>query len=245
MVDNADAEEPPAVPTSDPAPAEHTREQAFLLAGPERRVLHAIAARLPARVLPDHLTALGVLAALGVAAAYLLSAGDAAWLWVASALLVVHWLGDSLDGTLARVRRTERPAYGYYLDHLVDGLATVVIGVGLGLSPHLLVATGLVVVVAYLLLSINLYLETNAFGVFRLGIGGVGPTEVRLVLIGLNTLLAVGVPLGGTVLGVGVTVLDAFALGLAALMLGGLLVRAAQNLRVLAAREPVLRPNRA
>jgi len=217
------------------------REKAFLLARHEERLLRAIAARLPARVLPDHLTALGVAAALGIAGAYLLSGGDRGWLWVASALLVVHWLGDSLDGTLARVRRTERPNYGYYLDHLVDGLATAVIGIGLGLSPHMLLATGLALVVAYLLLSINLYLETNTLGVFRLGLAGIGPTEVRLVLVALNTLLALGVGLGGSVAGVQLTVLDAVGLGIAALMVGGLLTRAAANLRVLAAREPLVR----
>ena len=103
---------------STPAPAtdDHRREKAFLLASAEARVLHALAERMPARVLPDHLTALGVLAAIGIAVAYGLSAGDRAWLWVASGLLVVHWLGDSLDRTLARVRRTERPNYGPYLD---------------------------------------------------------------------------------------------------------------------------------
>src|SRR3954465_9319519 len=95
----------------------------FLLARPEARVLERVPRRLPARVMPDHLTALGVLAALGIAAAYVLSNGDRAWLWAASALLAVHWLGDSLDGTLARVREIERPTYGYYLDHLVDAIA--------------------------------------------------------------------------------------------------------------------------
>ena len=73
----------------------------------------------------------------------------------------MHWLGDSLDGTLARVRRTERPRYGYYLDHLVDAIATALIGIGLGLSPYMLLATGLVIVIAYLVLSINTYLETQ------------------------------------------------------------------------------------
>ena len=97
-----------------------TREKTFLLARPEARVLEWIARRLPRWVMPDHLTALGVLAAVGIAAAYALSNRDPLWLWAASGLLVVHWLGDSLDGTLARVRNTERPHYGYYLDHLVD-----------------------------------------------------------------------------------------------------------------------------
>ena len=150
-----------------------------------------------ARVMPDHLTLLGVAAALGIAAAYIMSNGDRAWLWAASALLVVHWLGDSLDGTLARVRRIQRPRYGYYLDHLVDALATAVIGIGLGLSPYLLLATGMVLVIVYLVLSINTYLETQALGVFRLGYGRLGPTEARLGLIAL-TALALGVPLGSS-----------------------------------------------
>src|ERR671911_2529872 len=215
-----------------------TREKTFLLARPEARVLEWIARRLPARVTPDHLTALGVLAAFGIATAYLLSNRDPAWLWAASALLVVHWLGDSLDGTLARVRKAERPTYGYYLDHLVDAIATAVIGLGLGLSPYLLLATGLIIVIAYLVLSINTYLETQAFGVFSLGYGRLGPTEARLGLIALNTALALGPGLQTTVAGLGVTLLDALALGAAALMLAGLLVRAARNLRVLAEREP-------
>ena len=100
------------------------REKKFLLAEPEARALDAIAKRLPRWIKPDHLTALGVLAALGIAAAYVLSNGDELWLWAASGLLVVHWLGDSLDGTLARFRKSERPRYGYYLDHLVDAFAT-------------------------------------------------------------------------------------------------------------------------
>ena len=215
-----------------------TREKTFLLARPEARVLEWIARRLPARVAPDHLTALGVLAAFGIAAAYLLSNRDPVWLWAASALLVVHWLGDSLDGTLARVRRAERPTYGYYLDHLVDAVATGVIGLGLGLSPYLLLATGLAIVIAYLVLSINTYLETHAFGVFTLGYGRLGPTEARLGLIALNTAIVLGLGLQTTVAGLGVTVLDAIGLGAVALMLGGLLWRAARNLRVLAEREP-------
>jgi archaetidylinositol phosphate synthase len=221
-----------------PAAATATREKTFLLARPEGRALEWIARRLPRRVLPDHLTLLGVLAALGIAAAYVLSNGDSAWLWAASGLLVVHWLGDSLDGTLARVRGIERPTYGYYLDHLVDAVATAVIGIGLGLSPYLLLATGMVLVIAYLVLSINMYLETQALGVFRLGYGRLGPTEARLGLIALNTALALGVPLGFELAGVGLTVLDVVVLGAAAAMATALAVRAAGTLRILAAREP-------
>src|ERR687894_2486249 len=184
------------------------RSKEFLLAQAEGRALDWIARRLPAWVMPDHMTGLGVLAAFGIAGAYLLSNGDKAWLWAASALLVVHWLGDSLDGTLARVRGIERPKYGYYLDHLVDALATAVIGLGLGLSPWMLLSVGLVIVIAYLVLSINTYLETYAFGVFTLGYGRLGPTEVRVLLIGLNTMIALGVGLGFYVGDLGLTILD-------------------------------------
>jgi phosphatidylglycerophosphate synthase len=217
------------------------RVKAVVLGRPEARALEWIARRLPARVMPDHMTALGVVAAFGIAAAYVLSNGDRAWLWAASALLVVHWLGDSLDGTLARVRRTERPTYGYYLDHLVDAVATAVIGLGLGLSPYLLLGTGLLIVVAYLVLSINTYLETQAFGVFSLGYGRLGPTEARLGLIVLNTLLALGVGLEAAIGGFDFTVLDAIGAAAVVAMLGGLAVRAARNLRVLAEREPAQR----
>ena len=209
------------------------RTKKFLLAVPEARVLDWIARRLPRAVKPDHLTALGVLASIGIAAAYVLSNGDEAWLWAASALLVVHWLGDSLDGTLARVRKAERPRYGYYLDHLVDAFATAAIGIGLGLSPHMLLAVGLAIVIAYLILSINTYLETQAFGTFTLGYGRLGPTEARLLLVGVNTLLALGL--------IGDGVLDPLGSALAAAMLLALLARAGRNLKRLAELEPASR----
>ena len=217
------------------------REKTFLLAGVESRALEWIAQRLPARVMPDHMTALGVVAAVGIAAAYALSNESSVWLWAASALLVVHWLGDSLDGTLARVRKTERPRYGYYLDHLVDALATALIGIGLGLSPHMLLATGLLIVIAYLVLSINTYLETSVFGTFSLGYGRFGPTEARLALIAVNAAMALGLGLSVHVLGVQATLLDAVGLAGAGGMLAALLVRAARNLRRLAEVEPAVR----
>src|SRR5215208_5933031 len=216
------------------------REKTFLLARHEARVLDWLARRVPARVTPDHMTILGVLAAFGIAAAYVLSNRDPVWLWAASGLLVVHWLGDSLDGTLARVRRSERPRYGYYLDHLVDAIATALIGIGLGLSPYMLLSTGLVIVVAYLVLSINTYLETNTLGVFSLGYGRLGPTEARVALVALNTLLALGALPAMTAFGLGITMLDVVVLGAAGAMAIGLAVRAARNLRELARREPAV-----
>ena len=159
------------------------RELTFLLADPERRLLQAIAARLPRWVTSDGLTILGMVGALGTGAAYALSTLSPAWLWAASALLVVQWFGDSLDGTLARVRRAERPRYGYYVDHIIDAFSTAAIGAGIGLSPYVDLGVALAGVLAYLILSINIYLESQAFGVFRLGYSRIGPTEARVVLV--------------------------------------------------------------
>src|SRR2546423_2443094 len=166
------------------------REMRFLLAGPEGRILRALAARVPRSIRSNHLTAIGTIGAAAAGIAYALTTYHPAWLWVASAMLVVNWLGDSLDGTLARVRGTQRPKYGYYLDHVVDAFSTAVIGLGIGLSPYVSLGLALGLVVVYLALSINVYLESSVFGVFKISYGRIGPTEVRLLLVLLNTMLA-------------------------------------------------------
>src|SRR2546425_5414898 len=174
------------------------REMTFLLAEPERRILQALAARVPRSIRSNHLTALGTIAAAGAGAAYALTHYSPAWLWVASLMLVINWLGDSLDGTLARVRGTQRPNYGYYVDHVVDAVSTTVIGLGIGLSPYVNLGLALGLVVVYLALSINVYLESSVFGVFKISYGRIGPTEVRLLLVILNTMLAVAALLAVT-----------------------------------------------
>jgi phosphatidylglycerophosphate synthase len=225
-------------PPASKSAVEATREPSFLLAKPEKRLLRWIAARLPRWILPDDLTAVGVLSAFGICAAYQLSNHSLDWLWVASALLVVHWLGDSLDGTLARVRGIERPTYGYYLDHLVDAISTAAIGIGLGLSPFMLLSVGTLVVVAYLVLSINVYLESFAFGRFSIGYGLIGPTELRLVLIALNSALALHLGLDFNVGHLHMTVFDVIGLAIAGTMLVLLFGRVVRNLAELARREP-------
>jgi len=168
------------------------REMSFLLAGPERRLLRGIAARLPRSVMPDHLTAIGLLGALACGAGYALSSRHAGWLWLASAGLFVNWFGDSLDGTLARVRQIERPKYGYYLDHIVDAITTAAIGTGIGLSPFVALPIALANVILYLCLSINVYLESAVLGLFDMGYGIFGPTEMRLFLVLANAGLFAG-----------------------------------------------------
>ena len=217
---------------------EAEREPNFLLARLERRFLPWAAGRLPRRILPDDMTALGVLAAFGVCTAYQLSNQGRCWLWVASGLLVVQWIGDSLDGTVARVRGIQRPKYGYYLDHIVDAIATAAIGLGLGLSPFMLLSIGALIVVGYLILSINVYLESMAFGRFSLGYGLLGPTEIRLVLILINTAMALGLGLDFRFLELNLTVFDVIGLAVVAVMLALLTVRVFGNLRELAKEEP-------
>src|SRR3954471_24915118 len=212
------------------------REKAFLLARPEQRLLETIARRLPARVLPDHLTALALLAAVGFAVC-----GGFGWLWGMGALLVVQWLGDSLDGTLARVRKAERPRYGYYLDHLADALSTAFVGIGLGLTAHMHLTVALVLVIAYLALSINTYLETQALGVFRRGYGRLGPTEARVALLGVLVAVALGAHASLPLLGQTLTLLDVVGLGVAGAVIVAGGARALTTRRVLALREPAQR----
>lgn len=168
------------------------REMTFLTAEPERRLLRWTAARLPRSWMPDHLTMIGVLGALTVGVGYYLSPRHPGWLWIANLGLVMNWFGDSLDGTLARVRQIERPKYGYYLDHMVDAINTAIIGAAIGLSPYVSLPVAMVLVILYLCLSINVYLESSVFGLFELGFGIFGPTEVRILLVLANAGLFAG-----------------------------------------------------
>jgi phosphatidylglycerophosphate synthase len=210
----------------------------FLLAGPERRLLTAFAAHVPRTIRSNHLTVLGTLGAVVAGTGYALSTLHPTWLWVASLGLAVNWLGDSLDGTLARVRQTQRPKYGYYLDHIVDAFSTTVIGLGIGLSPYVDVGIALGLVVAYLALSINVYLESTVFGVFRLAYGRIGPTEVRIILVLLNCAALV---YEATTVTRSVSLTRAANWGMSAVlvgMIGVLVARFAHNLHRLAKLEP-------
>lgn len=216
----------------------HERVSRFTLQRFERWALPRLARALPEWVVPDHLTVLGLFASTCIAACYVLSNRHPAWLWGASLFLVVQWYGDSLDGTLARVRGIERPRYGFYLDHLTDAYSTVAIGLGLGLSPYMLLSVGLANVIGYLVLSINVYLETHVYGEFRFGFGRLGPTEARVILIALNTLALVIGPLPFRLLGAPATAFDLGGLLTVAAMLALLSGRVYANLRRLAALEP-------
>lgn len=220
------------------AAGEHVRANESLLAVAERRLLQRLAASLPAWVMPDHLTSLGLIASTLVGAGYALSNRNELWLWLVNAAVVLNWFGDSLDGTTARYRKTERPRYGYYLDHLTDAYSTLAIGLGLGFSPYMLLAVGLAIIVAYLLLSVNVYLETHAFGEFTFSYGSFGPTEARIALIVLNLFALLLGPARFSLEGVDLTVFDVVGVVVAGGMMAMLLGRAVRNLRRLAALEP-------
>lgn len=162
------------------------RIQENLLARSERSVLNWLCARMPDWVFPDLLTGIGMFGALLVFAGYICSNLGDGWLWLSIAGYVVQWFGDSMDGSLARFRRIERPRYGYFLDHSCDGLATTLVVVGIGLSRYVLLEVALVALAGYLLLSIHAFLLVRVLGEMKLSYAYAGPTELRLILIGLT-----------------------------------------------------------
>jgi phosphatidylglycerophosphate synthase len=145
----------------------------------EKRLLIWIAERLPAAINSDHLTAAGFAALVGVGACFAI--GGAA-LFLIIPLLAVNWFGDSLDGTLARVRRQERPRYGYYVDHVLDAAGFVALFGGLILGGYMTPVLGLGFLAAYFLVVVEIALATHARGTFKLSAWGVGPTELRILL---------------------------------------------------------------
>lgn len=217
---------------------EHERQYKFTLARFERWALPRLARALPAWVMPDHMTILGLFAATGVGVSFYLTNFNPAWLWAASGFLILQWYGDSLDGTLARERKIERPRYGFYLDHLTDAYSTFIIGLGLGLSPYMLLSIALGIVIAYMVMSINVYLETHVYGEFSFGYGMMGPTEIRIVLIAINTAALIVGPFRFQFMGQPITVFDIVGLVIFLALFGLLTARATQNLRRLSRLEP-------
>lgn len=165
------------------------RIQRNVLAESEKRLLAWLCPRLPAWVTPDKLTLLAVVAAFAIGAGYALSNFDPAWLVVSVVGYFVHWFGDSLDGTIARYRKIERPRFGYFIDHSADGFASLLILGGIGASPYLRVDVAMFAVVAYLLLAVHTFLLAKVAGDFPLSHMGAGPTELRIILVALTILM--------------------------------------------------------
>lgn len=217
--------------------ATHVRQHGSLLAAPEKRLLIWIAQRLPSGINSDHLTLLALVAMAGAGAAFAAARYWPPALWLVVIALLVNWFGDSLDGTLARVRRVERPRYGFYVDHVLDLAGITLLLGGLACSGHMTPLVSMMTLVAYLLVSAEVFLATAAHGVFRMSFLWFGPTELRLVLaVGTVALFndphvdlaALGrhplFDVGGVVAGAG--------------LLAAFIVATVRNTRVLARMEP-------
>ncbi len=155
----------------------------------ERRVLPWMAKRLPGWVVPDHLTGIAQIAAVLIGFSYWLTTYSLNWLWMANLGFVIHWWGDSLDGTLARVRHIERNRYGFFVDHYSDTIAVFVICFGMGISPIMDMRIALILIIGYYMLMILVNLVSMTRGVFKISFGGIGPTEIRLLIVIANTII--------------------------------------------------------
>jgi phosphatidylglycerophosphate synthase len=172
---------------------DHIREHRSLLAAAEKRLLIRIAARLPAAINSDHLTGLALAAMAMAGAGYALARFDVRAVWIVVVALALNWFGDSLDGTVARVRCVERPRYGFYVDHVLDIVGITMLIAGLASSGFMTPAFALCFLVAYLLVSGEVFLATAARGVFTMSFAGIGPTELRILLV-IGTLALPGDP---------------------------------------------------
>lgn len=200
--------------------ANATRIQTSILNGVEKRALVWLAQRQPHWVTSDLLTYIGVFGAFLCGLGFALSSIDIHFLWLSSAGLVINWYGDSLDGTLARVRKTQRPKYGFFIDHTIDAITITMMCVGAGLSPLLRLDVALLVLVAYLILSVYTYVCTIVTSQMRLTYGKLGPTEFRLIVIITNTLF-IYTPwhqLGYTIGGAAFSLFDLIALAIVSIL---------------------------
>lgn len=166
-----------------------TRDLRSFTARAEKRILVSLAGRLPSWVSPDHLTALGAISMAGAGLCYRLTSVSSLALLGVNLFLFLNWFGDSLDGTLARVRQKQRPRYGFYVDHLVDGFGAIFLLAGLASSGLATPFAALALLIAYLLLQIHIALKAHTVRVFQIAYFGIGGTEARIAMAALNCAL--------------------------------------------------------
>jgi len=227
-------------PTENRSNAPIERIQDNMIARVERRALNRLCADMPPWATPDMLTLVGMIGALFVFGGYVASNFHPGWLLLSIAGYVVHWFGDSLDGSLARFRKIERPRYGYFLDHSCDGFATVLLVVGIGISPYVQMEVALIALVGYLLMSIHAFLSVRVLGELRLSYMNAGPTELRLVLIGLT--LAMLVAGRENAIFFQLNGFDLFVGSVGILLITLFVVQTAKTARRLALEDPPIRP---
>ena len=164
------------------------RIQTSILNKYEKKALVWMAERMPSWVNSDMLTFVGFLGACVMATGYALSNVNLMWLWLSNLGLFINWFGDSMDGSLARVRGTQRKTYGFFIDHNVDVINETIMFIGVGASPLVNMSFAMLALVAYFMLSVYVYIDCHLKGEMRLTYGGLGPTEFRLLLVIVNTL---------------------------------------------------------
>lgn len=202
-------------------PKQAQRIQTSLINAAERKALVWLAERQPHWVTSDMLTIVGVVGAFLTGLGFYLTNYNINWLWLSSAGLVINWYGDSLDGTLARVRNHQRPIYGYYIDHTVDCINEAFMFVGAGLSPLVNLNLTLAAFILYLFLTINVSINAHLKSEFRLTYAKLGPTEFRLIIVIANTVLIASPSLAAatySILGFSLTLLDIVAVIVIALL---------------------------
>lgn len=208
------------------------RNTGSVLGAIEYRLLIRLAKAMPGKVTPDQLTVLGLAGAAIACAGYALCNWNTAFLWLASAGIALNWFGDSLDGTLARVRHKERQRYGFMVDHTVDLAAQLLIGLGLGFSPFVHLDVACIGLIVYLAFAVFAFIKSAVSGELQISYSGIGPTEVRCALIAINVVLVWYLPAPVVVLWeplnpIDVTVLAVATLG--ALVLIGTALREIAN----------------
>ncbi len=171
---------------------EAQRAQVSFLAAFEKRTLIWLAERMPPWVNSDHLTSLGLVSLLAAGVSYWYASQNRLGLVLVILFLITNWFGDSLDGTLARVRKRQRPRYGFYVDHVVDMFGTFALLFGLGLSGYMSLSVAAALIIAYFMLSIEVYLTTYTIGTFHLSFWKFSPTELRILLCIGNLVLLAG-----------------------------------------------------
>lgn len=169
------------------AKEQSVRIQTSFLNAAEKKALVWLAERQPKWMTSDILTFIGFLGAVIIAVGYAISANPV-FLWLASFGWIINWYGDSLDGTLARVRKQQRPVYGFFIDHTVDCINESIMIIGIGMSPFMQFDVAIMCLVAYLLISVYVYISAHLKGEFKLTYGKMGPTELRVIMIIVNTL---------------------------------------------------------
>ena len=222
-------------------PKQAQRIQTSFINAAERKALVWLAERQPRWVTSDMLTLVGVVGAFLTGLGFYLTNHNINWLWLSTAGLIVNWYGDSLDGTLARVRNHQRPIYGYYLDHTVDCINEAFMFIGAGLSPLVNLNLTLAAFILYLFLTINVSINAHLKSEFRLTYAKLGPTEFRLLIVIANTVLIASPSLAAatySILGFSLTLLDIIAVIVIALLAGIYLVTFISDARHYARIDP-------